>query len=135
MHVLQPIKEFFLVAHEPIPKLMLPQRTLRPSPRVNRARGNFFHVMNNVGNCQRIPRPNQGVPMIRHQHIAAEQKAMSPARTFQSADQQIVFGHRERLRLAAQIDRHEEYSVGGTQPMNIGDRPKQYLTTPRSETH
>ena len=55
-----------------------PEKVERSAPRVKLARADLLHVVNDFRNGQGQSRPNQGVPMIGHQHVAAQQKSQAP---------------------------------------------------------
>ena len=111
MHVLQARSEFFLVSHKAIPKLVLPQRTLCTPPRVQPQRHDLFGVIQHLLDQQRILRPNQGVPVVGHQDIAAEQKSQPPPRSLQYGQEQIVFRFVESPDLRTKVDADEEDAV------------------------
>jgi hypothetical protein len=60
---------------------------------------------------QRILRPNQCVPVVRHQDIAAQQKSQAPPRSLQDAKKQGVFTFVESLEPWAQVHADEENAV------------------------
>jgi hypothetical protein len=53
---------------------MLPKRSAGPSPGVKAQHHDFLGFMEYMLDQQRMLRPDQGMPMVRHQDIAAEQK-------------------------------------------------------------
>jgi len=103
--------------------LVLPYRTLGPAPLVQSPRGDLLDVVNHLRDGQRILRPKQGVPVIRHQHITAQQETEALPRSLERTDQQRVFGIPKGPDRSTQVDRNEEDSIRDAEAMNVGHRP------------
>jgi Transposase IS116/IS110/IS902 family len=92
VHVIETRVKFLLVAYKAVPELMLPNRPFGSAPLVQPTCGDPLNVMDDLRNSQRMGNPDQHVPMVRHQNIAAKQEPETLPRAFQNADHQR-FGH------------------------------------------
>ena len=120
MHVFQAFVEFFLVANKAIPILVLPKRSAGPTPGVISLRHDFLRVVQYLLDQDRIVGPDQGVPVVGHQNITAEQKPQPSRRIFQHVDDQCVFRFAESPEPRSKIDTEKEYTVGVAEATDIG---------------
>jgi len=81
--IVQALAELLPVADEAIPILVLPKRSVGPSPGVQSQRHDLFGVVQDRLDEQRVWRPDQGVPMVGHQNLTAEQKPQPSPRRLQ----------------------------------------------------
>jgi len=118
VHVFQPLLEFPLVAHKAIPKLVLPQRSPAPPPGVKPQRRDLLDVVQHLPDQKRIPRPDQGVPVVGHQNIAAEHKPQPSPRSLQHVNDQRVFGIAESPDPRPKVHVDKEDAVREAQTVN-----------------
>ena len=70
MHILQAIVELFFMTYETIPKRMLPEGSPAASESMKSQRRDLLHGMQHLPHPQRIPCPDQSLPVVWHQHLA-----------------------------------------------------------------
>jgi len=119
VHVFQPLLEFPFVTHKAIPKLVLPQGSLTTPRRVKPERRDLLDVVQHLGDQQRILRPDQGVPMLRQQNIAAQQEHEPTSRSLQHVDDQRVFARPEWLDSRPEVNADKEDAIREAQTMNV----------------
>ena len=73
--VIETLTEFLGMTNKAVPKLVLPARTICVMKAVELERRNSLHVLSNRRNGYRKSWPNQSVPMVRHQDIAAKEES------------------------------------------------------------
>jgi hypothetical protein len=81
--------------------------------------GNPFDVLDHARNGEGISRPDQRVPVIRHQHVPQKQKLEFLARLSDRLGQQIVFRLPKGGDGPSQIDRNKKDSVRSSQSMDM----------------
>lgn len=119
MHVIQSLSKLLGMTHKTIPKLMLPKRSFRVAGGVEAKGCYLFRVMQHFGNRQRIGGPDEGVPMIGHQHVAAEEKLKAESCCRDHVDQQWILVLSERLDHGLKVDVRKEKTVGNEQAVNV----------------
>ena len=80
----------------------------------------LLDVVQNPLDQKRIMRPDQGVPVVGHQDIAAEQNPQPSLRSLQHVDDQCVFRFAESPEPRSKIDTEKEYTVGVAEATDIG---------------
>ena len=66
-----------------------------------------------------IGRPNQRVPVVRHQHVPKQHEVQFATRFAERARQERMFPIGERSQNTAKIHGDEENAVRGSQPVNV----------------
>jgi len=145
VHVVQAFAELPLVAHKAVPELMLPQRPASTALLVQPQRHDLFGVVQNLPEEQWVLGPDQGVPVVGHQHVPTKGKTQPSPRSFQHLEQQGVLRYVEPRKFRPKIHADEENTVGEAEPIDVGhasslaprnaafkENPRK---SPRSELH
>ena len=74
MHVFQPFGELLGMSHKTVPELMLPAGAFCFAQLIDLERRHSLDVLEDFGNRQRMLRRDESMPVIGHQHVAAEKK-------------------------------------------------------------
>ncbi len=72
MHVIQPLAELFRVPDKPVPELVLPKLPGATPLPDQAARRDVLDVLHEARNGKTTVRPEEGVPMVRHQDVSAQ---------------------------------------------------------------
>ena len=68
---------------------------------------------------QRRLRPDQRMPMVRHQNITTKQKLQPPARRLQHLDDHVIVGVVNTLEPGSKVDADKEHTIRVAQPMDV----------------
>jgi hypothetical protein len=80
---------------------------------------NLSGVVQHLLKQQRVLRPDQGVPVVGHQYVAAEQKSQPSPRSLQHVDEQRVFRFVESPDPRAKVYVDEENTVREAQAVHV----------------
>ncbi len=120
MHVFQSVIELPLVPNKPVPELVLPKCSMSHPEMIDSVSGYFLEFLQDLRNRKRKLRPDQGVPVVRHQHVSAEKKSQSRSHNFEKFNEQILLERLEGALLWKKIGGNEKHSIGGSQSVEIG---------------
>ena len=112
MHVRQPVTEIFVVTDESVPELVLPQRPVAVSARVEAVGGNPLDILHHARDGQRVIDADQGVPVIRHENVATKGKAQLLPGFLDCFEKQWKLLCGEFREVFAKVHRDEEGPVG-----------------------
>jgi tetratricopeptide (TPR) repeat protein len=96
--------------------------------------GDFLDIVNHPRNGERPNRPNQRMPVVRHQYVSAECEAQPLPRGFQDIDQESVFRVREWREVAAEVYGDKENAVGGLKATDSGHGVRTTITGATEKT-
>ena len=118
MHIIEPLSVLFGVPHKAIPELMLPKGAVTLALAVQVECGYGLHVHKHARDRDGIARPEERVPVVRHQHISAESKTQAAARFVEARKDQGIFCFREGWKRPAEIHGNEENAVAQPEAMH-----------------
>jgi hypothetical protein len=100
--------------------LVLPERSPGASQGMKPQGRDFFRVVENLPDQQWVLRPDETVPVVRHQNIATEQESRPSSRSLKHAEDQRVFAITETSDPRAKIHVDKEDAIREAQPVNLG---------------
>ena len=123
MHVFEAMSEFFFVSDKPIPELMLPEGAAGFPQSVQPSCRNVFYVLKQPRDGQRSRRLNQGMPVVRHQHISAECESQPFAGFCDCPEDHRILHFAEVWKGSPKSHGDKEDAACHTKPMEPGHSP------------